>query len=142
MLRDDPDRPGAGHGVRTAFLAYYGVTPGFVVLDLLLGVNVRLSFLDAHGGWRLAYYGILLVCFAALLVRPRWTDAVSAVESLVTITALIFSVAYGSIILTDGMLEGRGGYVTTEAIVNLLLSGPAAYVSWTRSLRRFATGRD
>lgn len=135
MLRGDPDSAAGHAGARTALLAYYGVTPGFAALDLFLGVNVRLSFLEPHDGWRLVYYGVLLVCFAVMVARPRWTAAVGAVESLVTIVALVFPVAYGSIIVTDGMLEGQADYVTTEAIVNLLLSGPAAYLSWTQNLR-------
>ena len=142
MLRDDKDRPAGTASTRTALLAYYGATPGFAALDLMLGLNLRLSFLDGHDGWRLAYYAVLLACFAAMLLGPRWTAAVSAVESLVTIIALIFSMAYGSIIVTDGMLEGEVAYVTPESIVNFLLSGPAAYLSWTRSLRAFATGQD
>lgn len=142
MLRNAPDKTAGAASTRSALLAYYGVTPGFAALDLLLGVNLRLSFLEAYDGWRLAYYAVLLACFAAMLLGPRWTAAVSAIESLVTIVALIFSMAYGSIIVTDGMLEGGVGYVTPETIVNFLVSGPAAYLSWTRSLRAFATGRD
>ena len=33
------------------------------------------------------------------------------------------------------LLEGHADFVTTEAIVNLLLSGSAAYLSWTQNLR-------
>ena len=48
---------------------------------------------------------------------------------------LIFSVAYGSLIVTTAMVDGDAAFVTVESVINLLISGPPAYLSWKRSLR-------
>ncbi len=111
-----------------------------MLVDLFLGLNVRLSFLDTHDAWRVAYYGILLFCFVLMLLKPGWTAAVSALESLVTMLGLIFSVAYGSLIVTTAMVDGDAAFVTVESVINLLISGPPAYLSWKRSLRAMFFG--
>lgn len=114
-------------GLQRAFTGYYAATAGFLLLDLAFGLNVRVAFLEGFEGWRLAYYGICCACFVMVVIRPGWTVAVTAVESLVTIVALIFSVALPAMLHT-GPLPGL------EALVNFIVSGSVAYLAWTRSM--------
>ena len=75
------------------------------------------------------YYLVCFLCLAVIVVKPAWTVVVTAVESLVTMVALIISTA------TRVMLpEAAGGVPGIEELINFLVSGFAAYFSWTRSM--------
>ena len=116
-------------GLNRALGGYYLATAGFVLLDFGLGINVRLSFLDQHDGWRLLYYLVCFACLAVIVVKPALTVAVTAVESLVTMVALILSTA------TRVMIpDSAAGLPGVEELINFLVSGFAAYLSWTRSM--------
>ena len=125
---------GIDSGLRRTLTGYYGATAGFLLLDLGFGLNFRVAFLEGYDGWRFAYYAICFACLAVVLARPAWTVAVTAVESLVTIVALIFSVALPTLVYADSAFTSAGGLPGLEGIVNFAISGSAAYLSWTRSL--------
>ena len=126
---------------RSILVVYYAGTAGFVLLDYLFDVNVRLAFLEGYGFLKVVYYGILFLCFAALALRPQWTLLIGAVESLVTLVGLILSMALRTMIVTDAMIETGAGIITTAELVNFMISGGAAYVSWTRGLQALAGRR-
>ncbi len=65
---------------------------------------------------------------------------VSAFESLVTLLALIFTMAMRWILVTDLMLETGTDVVTRAEILNFLISGSAAYVAWARGLEELRRG--
>ena len=89
---------------RGVMLAYYGATPGFLLLDLAAGVNVRVAFLAGDWPLRAAYYGICLACLALILWRPAWTAIVGAFESLLTLAALITRFGTRAILASDAAL--------------------------------------
>lgn len=125
---------------RILLLGYYAATAVFLLLDYGLGVNVRVAFLEPYPWLRAAYYGLLVVCFGLMVRRPDWTVLVSAFESLVTLLALIFTLAIRSILVTDIMLETGTGVVSRAEILNFLISGSAAYVAWARGLEELRRG--
>ena len=118
----------------TAIVAYYAATLLFLILDLGLGINVRVAFLEDWPAWRALYYGICFGCFVLLLARPGLAVPVGAVESLVTLVALIINMATRSMPISDDLLETGYGFATMPEIVNFLISGGAAYLSWTRAM--------
>jgi hypothetical protein len=120
--------------------AYYAATAVFVLLDYGAHVNVRVAFLDPYPLARLFYYGFCFACLVLMLWRPAWTTLVGTVESLITIIALIFSMALGSMIVTDQMIETGTGFVTGEEIVNFVIAGAAAWYSWVTGLRKLGSG--
>ena len=124
---------------RRILLAYYAATVLFLALDFGLNFNVRVAFLDTTPGIRAGYYGVLFVCLALMLWRPAWTTVIGAVESLATLVALIINMALRSMIVTDAMLETGVGFVTMPEILNFLIAGGAAYVSFTRGLNALAS---
>ena len=127
---------------RRILLVYYAGTAVFLVLDYVLSLNVRLAFLESLPTVKALYYGVLLACLVALILRPGWTLLIGAVESLVTLVGLIFNMALRSMIVTDAMIETGAGIVTTQEIVNFLLAGGAAYFSWARGMRALMGGKS
>ncbi len=125
---------------RGILLVYYAGTALFLVLDYVLGLNVRLAFLESQPLLKALYYGALFACLVAVVLRPAWTLAVGAAESLLTMIGLIFSMALRSMVVTDAMIETGAGIVTPQEIVNFLLAGSIAYISWMRGMKAL-TGR-
>jgi len=123
---------------RNILLAYYAGTAVFLLLDYGLDINVRVAFLETLPGLRVTYYGVLFGCLALMLWYPSWSRLVGTIESLVTLVALIVNMALRSMIVTDAMLETGAGFVTMPEIVNFLIAGGAAYVSWLRGMNALA----
>lgn len=115
---------------------YYGATALFLMLDYLLGFNIRIAFLEAYPLARLAYYGVCFTCLALMLWRPAWTVLISAFESLVTLSALIVGTGMRVLMLTDRMLETGEGVITVPEIYNFLISGGIAYLAWIKGIGR------
>ncbi len=132
--RNGPEAAALSRGI---MLAYYGATPGFLLLDLAVGVNVRVAFLAGDWPLRAAYYGICLVCLALILWRPAWAAVVGAFESLLTLAALITRFGTRAILASDAALAGREPPLSIDAVINFLLAGGIAYLAWTRGMAAF-----
>jgi len=111
---------------------YYAATILFLLLDFVLGVNVRVAFLEPFPTARMAYYLVCFGLFALMLWRPGWTLVIATIESLVAVVALTFSMALRVMVVTDEMIETGVGFVTTEEIFNYLIVAGIAYFSWVR----------
>lgn len=114
---------------------YYAGTALFLLLDYALHINVRVAFLDAWPLARLGYYGVCFVCLGLILWRPAWTIAVGTFESLVTLLALIFGMAIRVLVPNEAIFEEMVPIVTSEELVNFVVSGFVAYFAWIRGLR-------
>ena len=121
-------------------IAYYAATALFLSLDYGFGINVRVAFLEAAPGFRLLYYAVLFGCLGLMFWRPGWSLAIGVVESLATLIALIINMALRSMVVTDAMLETGTGFVTIPEIVNFVIAGGAAYVSYMRGFSKLAIG--
>lgn len=119
---------------RRLLVFYYAATIVFLMLDYGFGVNVRVAALEAYPDLRAGYYVVILACFGVMLWRPSWATAIGVVESLATLVALILNMALRSMIVTDQMLETGVGFVTTAEIVNFVISGSIAWLSWQRGM--------
>ena len=113
---------------------YYAATAVFLLLDYAAGFNVRLAFLDSLPVARAGYYGVCFACLALMVWRPTWTTPISAFESLVTLVALILSVAIRTMVVTDQMIETGAGYLSYEEILNFLIVGGIAYLAWVKGI--------
>jgi len=114
---------------------YYAGTALFLLLDYVLGINVRIAFLDPWPLARLGYYVFCFACLALIFWRPAWATAVGTVESLITLVALILSMAVRVMVPNDAIFEEMGTIVTTEELVNFMISGFVAYFAWVRGLK-------
>lgn len=120
---------------RKFLITYYAATALFLILDLGLDINVRVAFLQAAPGLKYLYYGICFGCLGLMLWQPSWTTVIGGVESLATLIALIVNMALRSMIVTDAMIESGTGFVTMPEIMNFLIAGVAAYISYARGIK-------
>ena len=114
---------------------YYAATVVFLLLDYFAGINVRVAFLESLPGARAAYYAICFACLALMIWRPSWTTLIATFESLVTIIALIFSMGIRVMVPTDAIFDENVSFVTYQEIINFMISGSIAYLSWIRGLK-------
>ena len=114
---------------------YYAATILFLILDFVLGVNVRAAFLEPFPTARMAYYLVCFGLFALMLWRPGWTLVIATFESLVAVVALTFSMALRVMVVTDEMIETGVGFVTSEEVFNYLIVGGIAYFSWAQGIK-------
>lgn len=116
-------------------VAYYAATGVFLLLDYALNINVRLAFLEPYPDWRIAYYGFCFACLGVIIWRPALASIVAMVESLVTLVALILTMAIRSMIITDEMIETGVGGVTMPEMINFMLAGGVAYYVWASGMK-------
>ena len=115
---------------------YYAATAVFLLLDYGFGINVRIAFLEGLPAARIGYYGVCFACLALMLWRPAWTTLIGTFESLVTLIALILSMAVRVMVPNDAIFAENADIVTTQEVVNFIIAGGFAYISWVRGLRQ------
>ena len=114
---------------------YYAATLVFLLLDYGAGLNVRIAFLEPWPVARAGYYGVCFACLALMIWRPAWTTLIGTFESLVTMIALIFSVALRVMIPNDAIFAENVEILTSSQVINFIISGYIAYLAWIRGLR-------
>lgn len=119
---------------------YYAATVVFLLLDYVAGINVRVAFLEALPTARAAYYAFCFVCLGLMIWRPAWTTLIGTFESLVTLIALIFSMALRVLVPTDAIFDENAAFVTSNEIINFIIAGSMAYFAWVRGFRELTGG--
>jgi hypothetical protein len=118
-------------------VAYYDATVLFIALDLLLGVNVRVAFLEGMPEWRTGYYALCLGCAAIMHLLPNLRVVVGAIEGMITIVGLLLGMYTGYMF---SHVDSIAGFL--QVLANYFISGYFAHASWVRaveSLRRLQT---
>ncbi len=126
---------------KTVLLSYYGATLIFLLIDVVFGLSIRISFLDANYALKMAYYAFCIACFLMMVWKPKLTVLIGAAESLVTLIALIVVMGLRVLVPTDQMLESGVGVVTAPEIVNFMIAGGIAYVAWMSGIKNLAGTR-
>ena len=116
------------------FTGYYAATLVFLAVDVVVGFNIRLSFLEGLPVLRGLYYAACIICFVLIWKRPAWATLIAVCESTLNVSALILDMGFRVMTLTDAAIEGGRPPVTGEEIINFLISGTVAYYGlWVRS---------
>ena len=113
--------PLAGRLIR----GYYWSTPLFLGLSLVYGLDLRVPFLEAIPGARVAYYALSFVCGGLVLFRPDWTAAVGYGESMLSAGLLIVTTmaAYYQVLESAGSEDMLiVNPFTPEAVTSLVFS--------------------
>lgn len=129
---------------RTVLQSYYGATLIFLLVDVVFGFSIRITFLDANSAFKMAYYAFCVACFAVMLWQPRLTVVIGATESLLTLVALIVVMGLRVMVPTDQMLESGAGLVTPTELLNFMIAGGIAYIAWSQGLQALhrSMGKD
>ncbi len=102
--------------------AYYWATPIFLLLDLLFGIDVRVSAFIYHPFYKFVYYLFCFVCMAIIIWKPGLSAGVGLFESSINIV----------ILSTGMMLSVYLGTITIQHVVNFVLSGGICLTSFYR----------
>jgi hypothetical protein len=113
---------------------YYAASIIFLLLDYVADINIRVAFLEPWPAARAAYYGVCFACLGLMLRRPRWAVPIGSFESLVTLVALILSMAVRVMIPSDAVVSESAAYVSLQEILNFLIAGSVAYLAWVKGL--------
>jgi len=122
---------------------YYLLTPLFIVLDALFGLNFRVSGL-ASPELRYLYYGICLLCALACYWQSRYNALIAMAESSANLLILLTGIMIP--IVRPGDLTGdtaASAGISGDHLVNFLLSGGmllAVFYSAQEELRKAPRG--
>lgn len=104
---------------------FYLMTPLFLLLDKLLGWDIRISFLDQQPAWKLAYY---LFCFCIGILMWRWQQLepiLGIVEGGINLLILTLSILLPYYQAIDAISSGEQviNPLNAGSIMNYLLTG-------------------
>jgi len=135
------------HGRYSIPSIYYFMTPVFIVLDYLFGINVRVTVLDAMPRYKYLYYGFCLFCGIGMYVLPRCTPVVALFESTLNILLVVLTVFLPYIKMVsqfDNILDADwqpASVFTLQHMFNLILAGTVAAFAFYGSLRALGLTR-
>jgi len=121
---------------------YYAATLLFVIADIVFGINIRLAFLETVPAWRAAYYVLCIALYAVMVWRPSAERIFAFVESTFTVSALILSMAMRTLVVPLDMIEQGRTPVSVAEILNFLLAGGMAYLSFSTVARAMAVSEQ
>ncbi len=114
---------------------YYAATAVFLLLDYALNINVRVAFLDSQPLIKLFYYAFCFACFGLMLWRPAWTNIITATESLIAVSLLVLTMGLRVLVVNDAMLEGGRTPISTQELVNFIISGGIGYIAYLEAIK-------
>ncbi len=71
---------------------YFYITPLFILLDYIFGINVRVSALETMPLYKNLYYGFCILCGICMYIIPRYSAVVALFESSINIIMLVLSI--------------------------------------------------
>ena len=115
---------------------YYYATPLFILLDYLLGINVRTAIFDTMPLYKYIYYGFCITCGVGVFVFPRMTPIVTLLESTACFLAIVLTIYLPYIrfiIQTDDILNAdmpAVAGISAPCIANLVIVGVMAIIGF------------
>lgn len=122
---------------------YYLLTPAFILLDYVVGINIRVAVLDATPGYKNLYYGLCVLCGVVVFVLPRASVVVAFVEStiLIFLTVPVVFRPLVENIERFGDLDAdwhAAQVLPLEGTLNLLMAATIAVLAFRMSLSALA----
>ncbi len=71
---------------------YFYITPLFILLDYILGINIRVSALETMPTYKNLYYGFCILCGICMYIIPRYSAVVALLESSINIMMLVLGI--------------------------------------------------
>jgi hypothetical protein len=134
MRSGDTEVHRLGDRVLSVIKAYYWTTPIFLLLDLLFGIDIRVSAFIHHPSYKFLYYVFCFACMALMVWKPGLSAAVGLFESSINIVILCSGMMLSVYLAGDLIVEGTEGYsgVTVQRVINFILSGGICLSSFYR----------
>ncbi|NIP39765.1 MAG: hypothetical protein GWO07_16055 [Candidatus Dadabacteria bacterium] len=120
---------------------FYYITPVFILLDYLLGFNIRVSGLQQFGNYKLAYYLFCLICAFIIYRYDGYAFIVGFIESIVNLLVLFISFLLPYFTLLDFLSHGDAEqiiYYDAKMTINFMISGFILIFTFQNSVNRIA----
>jgi hypothetical protein len=122
------------------------MTPAFIVLDYVGGINVRIAALDTMPSHKNFYYGFCIVCGLLAFFQPRVSMIVAIFESSIIILITLRSLLMPVLAVIGGASDISGDWSLIEAFdlelaINLVIAGTIGVVALRTNVKAL-TGRD
>ncbi len=124
---------------------YYYITPLFILLDYIWGVNVRVTILDSMPLYKSLYYGFCILCGVGMYIVPQYFAVVALLESTIIFTMVVLGIFVPyvqNILYVDDILtadfKAMEASLNIQPIVNLVLAGSVAIFVFRQSIRTIA----
>lgn len=115
---------------------FYLLSPFFLLIDIIFGWDLRVSFLDQHTGWKVTYY---VFCFGIGVLMWRWNELepiLGLIEGGINLLLLTLSIFIPYYQMIDALSSGSqvDNPLDVATIINYLLTG--TFLLITMQLRR------
>jgi hypothetical protein len=120
---------------------YYAVTPVFMMLDYIWGINIRVAVLDNYPLYKGLYYVFCILCGVIIYLVPRGSAIVTLIESIIIIMMTVLGVLLPYVQAVTQAADIMNAdfdnisIVHPQYIINLVLVGGIAVLSFHKSLR-------
>ncbi|MDT8303448.1 MAG: hypothetical protein RQ760_18355 [Sedimentisphaerales bacterium] len=124
---------------------YFYITPLFILLDYIYGINVRVSALDTMPTYKNIYYGFCILCGIGMFITPRYAAIVALFESSINFMMIVLglfmpyvqNVLYAEDIL-NADFKAVGEAITAEPMANLIIVGACVVLTFRKSIETIA----
>jgi hypothetical protein len=125
---------------------YFYITPLFILLDYILGINVRVSALETMPTYKNLYYGFCILCGICMYIIPRYSAIVALFESSINIIMLVLGIFLPYIRTITALMDDVLGADFTalaeslkvQPMVNLAIVGFCLILTFRKSIETIA----
>ena len=125
---------------------YFYITPLFILLDYIYGINIRISALETMPTYKNLYYGFCILCGICMYVIPRYSAVVALLESSINIMMLVLGIFLPYIrtitALMDDVLSADftalEESLKVQPMVNLFIVGSCLILTFRKSIETIA----
>ena len=125
---------------------YFYITPLFILLDYILGINIRVSALETMPTYKNLYYGFCILCGICMYIIPRYSAIVALLESSINIMMLVLGIFLPYIRTITALMDDVLGADFTaleeslkvQPMVNLFIVGSCLILTFRKSIETIA----
>ncbi len=125
---------------------YFYITPLFILLDYILGINIRVSALETMPLYKNLYYGFCILCGICMYIIPRYSAVVALFESIINFMMLVLGIFLPYIRTITALMDDVLGADFTameeslkvQPMVNLFIVGSCLILTFRKSIETIA----
>ena len=125
---------------------YFYITPLFILIDYIFGLNVRVSALDSTPTYKNLYYGFCILCGICMYIIPRYSAVVALFESSINIIMLVLGIFLPYIRTITALMDDVLGAdfkaleesLKVQPMVNLFIAGSCLILTFRKSIETIA----